>query len=203
MYLKFIIVKFIKIMLLFLIFAVVMMLSNRDKKKKYGIIILASITPVIVEILKLQDFRFAFNDFAYGGYQLCMWVLMCFVYVLSFLMIYKATTNGVDSMIAIFKRDFKGWNIAVIVAIVLGICSVLGQTWYIIEYGDEYAQMLDDAINNANYLLFMTGQMKFNTLYDRLVDLNNILHWGIIACMIVPAVVHNGRANSIPENNVE
>lgn len=189
MYLNLFFGKLIKLVLLFAIFSVVMIIKNHGTKVRYGKIILAIILPVLVEFVKLFEIYFSFNTIVLMACQIVLWLLQCFVWLLAFLMIYKATTNSSDGMVTIFKRDFKGWNIAVLVAIVLGVCSIVGQAWYMIEYGDEYAQMIEDALNSANYLSLMSG-MDFNTLYDRLVDLNVVLKWVITACIIIPAVVH-------------
>lgn len=200
MYMSMFLVKMLKVILIFAIFAIVMLIKNMSTKKCYGKIALAVILPALVEFMSLFDIYFSFNEIAFMAYHMVMWLLMCFVYVLSFLMIYKSTTNGTDGMVTIFRRDFKRWNIAVIVATVLGAFSLVGQTWYIVEYGDEYAQRINDAINNSNFLSLMTVDMGFGAVYDRLVDLNNALYWVIIACMIIPAVMHSEVGNVANDN---
>lgn len=199
MYLKIFLFRIIKVMLLFLIFAVVMIVKNKSNQKKYGMIALAVILPGIVEFVKVFDLYFSFNEIVLMAYHIAMWLLASFVYVLAFLMICKATSDSSDGMITIFKRDYKGWNIAVLVAIALGVCSLISQTWYMIEHGDEYAQMMYDAIHSANFLALMSENMDFNTLYDRLVDLNVALKWVIIVCMIIPAVLPSREKNASKE----
>ncbi|MBE5933878.1 MAG: hypothetical protein E7263_10725 [Lachnospiraceae bacterium] len=203
MVLKIFVVKIIRIIVLFAIFAVIMIVRNKGNKKNYGKIVLATILPALMEIVKLFDVYFRSSMLIYMIAQIVLWLLVSFVYVWAILMIYKSTTSKTDGIFAIFKNEFKGWNVVVLVTIVLGVCSLIGQGWYMIEHGEEYAQMIIDSFYNSNFLSFASGAMDFNTIYDKLVDFNVALKLVMVACMVIPSVVNSGMVGKTTREETE
>lgn len=203
MFLKIFVVKIIRIIMLFAIFAVIMIVRNKGNKKNYGKIVLATILPALMEIVKLFDVYFHSSMLIYMIAQIVLWLLVSFVYVWAILMIYKSTTSKTDGIFAIFKNEFKGWNVVVLVTIVLGVCSLIGQGWYMIEHGEEYAQMIIDSFYNSNFLSFASGAMDFNTIYDKLVDFNVALKLVMVACMVIPSVVNSGMVGKTTREETE
>ncbi len=203
MFLKIFVVKIIRIIVLFAIFAVIMIVRNKGNKKNYGKIVLATILPALMEIVKLFDVYFRSSMLIYMIAQIILWLLVSFVYVWAFLVIYKSTTSKTDSIFVIFKNEFKGWNVVVIVTIVLGVCSLIGQGWYMIEHGEEYVQMIIDSFYNSNFLSFASGAMDFNTIYDKLMDLNVALKLVMVACMVIPSVVNSGMVGKTTREETE
>lgn len=203
MFLKIFVVKIIRIIVLFAIFAVIMIVRNKGNKKNYGKIVLATILPALMEIVKLFDVYFRSSMLIYMIAQIVLWLLVSFVYVWAILMIYKSTTSKTDGIFAIFKNEFKGWNVVVLVTIVLGVCSLIGQGWYMIEHGEEYAQMIIDSFYNSNFLSFASGAMDFNTIYDKLVNFNVALKLVMVACMVIPSVVNSGMVGKTTREETE
>ena len=203
MFLKIFVVKIIRIIVLFAIFAVIMIVRNKGNKKNYGKIVLATILPALMEIVKLFDVYLRSSMLIYMIAQIVLWLLVSFVYVWAILMIYKSTTSKTDGIFAIFKNEFKGWNVVVLVTIVLGVCSLIGQGWYMIEHGEEYAQMIIDSFYNSNFLSFASGAMDFNTIYDKLVDFNVALKLVMVACMVIPSVVNSGMVGKTTKEETE
>ena len=203
MFFKIFVVKIIRIIVLFAIFAVIMIVRNKGNKKNYGKIVLATILPALMEIVKLFDVYFRSSMLIYMIAQIVLWLLVSFVYVWAILMIYKSTTSKTDGIFAIFKNEFKGWNAVVLVTIVLGVCSLIGQGWYMIEHGEEYAQMIIDSFYNSNFLSFVSGAMDFNTIYDKLVDFNVALKLVMVACMVIPSVVNSGMVGKTTGEETE
>lgn len=203
MFLQIFVVEIIRIIVLFAIFAVIMIVRNKGNKKNYGKIVLATILPALMEIVKLFDVYFRSSMLIYMIAQIVLWLLVSFVYVWAILMIYKSTTSKTDGIFAIFKNEFKGWNVVVLVTIVLGVCSLIGQGWYMIEHGEEYAQMIIDSFYNSNFLSFASGAMDFNTIYDKLVDFNVALKLVMVACMVIPSVVNSGMVGKTTREETE
>lgn len=182
--------KMIKITLLFAIFAVVMFIKKYVDKKHYGVLVLALLAPAGLYLLDGFKTYFYYNEITYLLSETVIWLLTSFVYIWSFMTLYKCIMKREDSLIYIFKNDFKRWNIVVLVAIVLGVCSIVWQVWAIVEYGNEYYDMFIQAMENISFLELMSGSIKLDTLYEKLVDLNKLLRFIMLTCMIIPAVIN-------------
>lgn len=177
----------LKIGMVFIIFAVLMLVKNKNKKNKYGEIVIALVMPIIIELIRPYTRYLYFNDVVSMIVEIVLWLLTSYIYVKVCLRIYQNAKGSDEELPVLFKTDFKKWNMAVVVAIGLGFCSMVIQAILWLNYKDEYISMFTSTFNSPNFLYMVSGRIY--TPIDILGKLNEYLKWIIIACMMIPAVI--------------
>lgn len=196
--------QIIKLWIIFIIFAVIMVAMVRDKKVKYGWVILGVFLPVAVYIL-CEAFETMVLRFLCGGSVMAMaiWdategIICSLSCVIAGIIIFKTITKSKDSIFGIFRKDYKKWNIVVVVFIVLGaiICIVEGIDYTIHE--KEYKEIIVNMIMNTGILDLVSGEIMPGNM-KLFAILKKITRVAMLAGILLPSVIMTRKTEK--ENN--
>jgi hypothetical protein len=186
--------QIIKLGVIFIIFAVIMVVMARDKKVKYGWVILGVLLPVLVYFLCEVVETIVLHYISNGSIMvMAIWdaiemVVCSLVCLIAGILIFSAVTKSKDDIFSIFKKDYKIWNIVIVVLIVLGavICIVEGIDYTIHE--EEYMEMINDMIFNGGILELAGGEILPGNM-KLFANMKRIIGIAIMAGILVPPMI--------------
>ena len=127
------------------------------------------------------------------------WTICSVICVIAGLIIFKTVTKGKNSLITVFKNDYKKWNIVILVLIALGAIVIIIEGIDYIIHEKEYEKMLMDFYMNSSFFNLITteimpGNMK---LFSALKDISGM---AMLAGFMLPSVIM-ARKSEIKNHN--
>lgn len=183
-----------KLGVIFIVFAIVMVIIVRDKKVKYGGVILGVFMPVVVyimceviEILVLPYIcgRSIMAMAIWDAIEMIVCSLVCLI---AGILIFKTVTKSKEGIFKIFMTDYKVWNIIIVALIVLGavICIVEGIDYTIHE--DEYNEMIRSMFFNSGALDLITGEILPGNM-KLFANLKKIIRVAMMVGILLPPII--------------
>ncbi|MBQ3036232.1 MAG: hypothetical protein IJD31_04800 [Lachnospiraceae bacterium] len=196
--------QLIKLFLIFVLFAIVMIAVVRNKKMKYGWLILGIFLPVITYFLCETLVSLIIPILASGDGVLGMvvcdtveWIICAVVCVIAGLIIFKTAVKSKDSIIKVFIKDYKKWNILVMVLIVLGVAVIIAEGIDFSIHQEEYLEALFYGFESGN-LLDSISVLPVNMKLFAL--LRKISGAAMLAGFMVPSVILARKTETKNEN---
>lgn len=196
--------QLIKLFLIFVLFAIVMIAVVRNKKMKYGWLILGIFLPVITYFLCEALVSLILPILASGDGVLGMvvcdtveWIICAVVCVIAGLIIFKTAVKSKDSIIKVFIKDYKKWNILVMVLIVLGVAVIIAEGIDFSIHQEEYLEALFYGFESGN-LLDSISVLPVNMKLFAL--LRKISGAAMLAGFMVPSVILARKTEAKKEN---
>lgn len=196
--------QLIKLFLIFVVFAIVMIAVVRNKKMKYGWLILGIFLPVITYFLCEALVSLILPILASGDGVLGMvvcdtveWIICAVVCVIAGLIIFKTAVKSKDSIIKVFIKDYKKWNILVMVLIVLGVAVIIAEGIDFSIHQEEYLEALFYGFESGN-LLDSISVLPVNMKLFAL--LRKISGAAMLAGFMVPSVILARKTETKKEN---
>lgn len=196
--------QLIKLFLIFVLFAIVMIAVVRNKKMKYGWLILGVFLPVITYFLCETLVSLIIPILASGDGVLGMvvcdtveWIICAVVCVIAGLIIFKTAVKSKDSIIKVFIKDYKKWNILVMVLIVLGVAVIIAEGIDFSIHQEEYLEALFYGFESGN-LLDSISVLPVNMKLFAL--LRKISGAAMLAGFMVPSVILARKTETKKEN---
>lgn len=196
--------QLIKLFLIFVLFAIVMIAVVRNKKMKYGWLILGIFLPVITYFLCETLVSLIIPILASGDGVLGMvvcdtveWIICAVVCVIAGLIIFKTAVKSKDSIIKVFIKDYKKWNILVMVLIVLGVAVIIAEGIDFSIHQEEYLEALFYGFESGN-LLDSISVLPVNMKLFAL--LRKISGAAMLAGFMVPSVILARKTETKKEN---
>ena len=196
--------QLIKLFLIFVLFAIVMIAVVRNKKMKYGWLILGIFLPVITYFLCETLVSLIIPILASGDGVLGMvvcdtveWIICAVVCVIAGLIIFKTAVKSKDSIIKVFIKDYKKWNILVMVLIVLGVAVIIAEGIDFSIHQEEYLEALFYGFESGN-LLDSISVLPVNMKLFAL--LRKISGAAVLAGFMVPSVILARKTETKKEN---
>ena len=196
--------QLIKLFLIFVVFAIVMIAVVRNKKMKYGWLILGVFLPVITYFLCETLVSLIIPILASGDGVLGMvvcdtveWIICAVVCVIAGLIIFKTAVKSKDSIIKVFIKDYKKWNILVMVLIVLGVAVIIAEGIDFSIHQEEYLEALFYGFESGN-LLDSISVLPVNMKLFAL--LRKISGAAMLAGFMVPSVILARKTEAKKEN---
>lgn len=186
--------QIIKLSIIFIIFAVIMVVIVRDKKVKYGWVVFGMFLPVAVYILceALETTVLSFlcdrSVMAMFIWDAIEWITCSLVCVIAGITIFKTVTKSQDDIFKLFKKAYKKWNIVIVMPIIMGaIVSIAEGIDYTI-HEKEYESMIANMIMSSNFLDMMSGEVMPGNMKLFFV-LRTILRIAMLAGFMLPSVM--------------
>lgn len=196
--------QLIKLFFIFVVFAIVMIAVVRNKKMKYGWLILGVFLPVITYFLCETLVSLIIPILASGDGVLGMvvcdtveWIICAVVCVIAGLIIFKTAVKSKDSIIKVFIKDYKKWNILVMVLIVLGVAVIIAEGIDFSIHQEEYLEALFYGFESGN-LLDSISVLPVNMKLFAL--LRKISGAAMLAGFMVPSVILARKTETKKEN---
>lgn len=183
--------ELIMVLLLFGIFASVMIVKAQDKNLAYGKIILAVILPLLVNFLSPLAAYFISSYRLLAVYDLIRWVLLSALHIWACCFIYKTITKSTHSPIHIWAKEFRIWNVVSCIAMVLGICVILAECHFAAESIAHFETLTQEDLSIVNTLL---GYDKYDLIIRTLSKARLLLEAIVIGSMMLPALLHKQSA---------
>ena len=176
----------------------------RNKKMKYGWLILGIFLPVITYFLCETLVSLIIPILASGDGVLGMvvcdtveWIICAVVCVIAGLIIFKTAVKSKDSIIKVFIKDYKKWNILVMVLIVLGVAVIIAEGIDFSIHQEEYLEALFYGFESGN-LLDSISVLPVNMKLFAL--LRKISGAAMLAGFMVPSVILARKTETKKEN---
>lgn len=196
--------QLIKLFLIFVLFAIVMIAVVQNKKMKYGWLILGVFLPVITYFLCETLVSLILPILASGDGVLGMvvcdtveWIICAAVCVIAGLIIFKTAVKSKDSIIKVFIKDYKKWNILVMVLIVLGVAVIIAEGIDSSIHQEEYLEAISYGFESGN-LLDLISVLPVNMKLFAL--LRKISGAAMLAGFMVPSVILARKTETKNEN---
>lgn len=184
-----------KLGVIFIIFAVIMVVMARDKKVKYGWVILGVFLPILVyflcEVIETTVLRYISNGSImvmaiWDAIEMIVCSLVCLI---ATILIFKTVTKSRDSIFNVFKKDYRIWNIVIVALIVLDavIYIVEGIDYTIHE--EEYNEMIKSMFFNSGALDLITGNILPGNM-KLFANLKEIIGVAMMAGILLPPVIN-------------
>ncbi len=157
------------LLLIFIIFAIIMIIVIQDKKIKYSRIILSVSIPVILYIVcELLDIvvqvLFNNNIMLTSLWYAFKWIICALAYTIAGITIFKTVTKNEQTVLQLFTHTYKKWNVMIVVFILLATSITIINGIDLTIHQQEYAQAMYDMIKNGNFLDITSGNfMARNT----------------------------------------
>lgn len=196
--------QLIKLFFIFVVFTIVMIAVVRNKKMNYGWLILGVFLPVITYFLCETLVSLILPILASGDGVLGMvvcdtveWIICAVVCVIAGLIIFKTAVKSKDSIIKVFIKDYKKWNILVMVLIVLGVAVIIAEGIDFSIHQEEYLEALFYGFESGN-LLDSISVLPVNMKLFAL--LRKISGAAMLAGFMVPSVILARKTEAKKEN---
>ncbi len=157
------------LLLIFIIFAIIMINVIQDKKIKYSRIILSVSIPVILYIIcELLDIvvqvLFNNNIMLTSLWYAFKWIICALSYTIAGITIFKTVTKSEQTVLQLFTHTYKKWNVMIVVFILLATSITIINGIDLTIHQQEYAQAMYDMIKYGNFLDIASGNfMARNT----------------------------------------
>lgn len=198
--------QLIKLFLIFVLFAIVMIAVVRNKKMKYGWLILGIFLPVITYFLCEALVSLILPILASGDGVLGMvvcdtveWIICAVVCVIAGLIIFKTAVKSKDSIIKVFIKDYKKWNILVMVLIVLGVAVIIAEGIDSSIHHEEYLEAISYGFESGNLLDLIGADVLFGNM-KLFALLRKISGAAMLAGFMVPSVILARKTEAKKEN---
>lgn len=198
--------QIIKLFLIFIVFAVVMIAVVRNKKMKYGWLLLGVFLPVITYVL-CEVIVSAILPIILAGDSIVgmtigdtvEWLICSVVCVIAGLIIFKTAVKSKEGIIKVLKNDYKKWNILMAVFVVLGAAVIIAEGIDYSIHQEEYSKMITDVFMNGNIFDLtsadvLPGNMK---LFSLLKKISGVV---MLASFMVPSVILARKAEAKNNN---
>ncbi len=196
--------QLIKLFFIFVVFTIVMIAVVRNKKMNYGWLILGVFLPVITYFLCETLVSLILPILASGDGVLGMvvcdtveWIICAVVCVIAGLTIFKIAVKSKDSIIKVFIKDYKKWNILVMVLIVLGVAVIIAEGIDSSIHQEEYLEAISYGFESGN-LLDSISVLPVNMKLFAL--LRKISGAAMLAGFMVPSVILARKTETKNEN---
>lgn len=181
------------LLLIFIIFAIIMISMIQDKKIKYSRIILSVSIPVILYILcELLDIvaqvLFNNNIMLISLWYAMKWIICSLSYTIAGITIFKTVTKSEQTVLQLFKHTYKKWNVMIVVFILLATSITIINGIDLTIHQQEYAQAMYDMIRNGNFLDIASGNfMAQNTrIFSAFITASKA---ATLICIFLPSVL--------------
>ena len=185
------------LLLIFIIFAIIMISIIQDKKIKYSRIILSISIPVILYI-SCNSLNTAVqvllknNIILTSLWYAIKWIICASTYTIAGITIFKTVTKSEQTVLQLFTHTYKKWNVLIVVFILLATSFTIINGIDLTIHQQEYIEAIYDMIKDGKYLDSATGGFMARRIFSALITASQA---ATLICVFLPSILLAKKSN--------